>query len=81
MGVNLASENVLKHHDSDHTRCPKFRKTSPSTIKNPSITITKITENGLSQLNFERPFTVIFVIVKHMCAQLEDVVRILRACF
>ena len=68
-------------------RCPKYREASPSPIKNPHhifklcLTITKITISGLSQLNFDRPFIVTFVIVNHICAQLEDMVQILRARF
>ena len=45
------------------------------------LTITKITINFLSQLNFESDPIVIFVIVKHMCPQLEDVLHILRDRF
>ena len=40
-----------------------------------------LTINGLSQLNFERDPIVIFVIVKHMCPQLEELLHILRARF
>ena len=68
------------------SRCPKFRKTSPSTNKNPQhifqlCLITKLTINGLLQLNFESETIVIFVILKHMCAQLEDLLHILRGRF
>ena len=60
--------------NSTPTWCPKFLKTSLSTIKNPhhifqlSITITKITLDNLSQLNFGETIyvhIVIFVTVKH----------------
>ena len=65
-------------------RCPKFRKTSPLTIQNPQHIFQfclKITINDLSQLNFESETIVIFVIVMHICAQLEDLLHILRALF
>ena len=45
------------------------------------LIITKITINGLSQLNFETKTIVILVIVMHMCAQLENLLHILRARF
>ena len=38
-------------------------------------------KNDLAQRNFEQLFIVIFVIVKHMCAQFRDLLRILRARF
>ena len=74
--MNLRNITILKHYliHCGAAQCLKFRKTNQSTIKNPhhifqlSITITKITLDNLSQLNFGETIyvhIVIFVTVKH----------------
>ena len=78
---NISLEFKIYGYHVELSNCLSMIKT-PKHIFQLCLTITKITINGLSQLNFESETIVIFVIVNHMCAQLEDLLHtILRARF
>ena len=80
IGINSSNSTdeivtpCIKLYKVTLTRCPKFWETSHSTIKNPEhifqlcLTITKITINGLLQLNFESETIVIFLLFLSTCA-------------